>query len=74
MHSFWKSLQGPGNDWPLALCANRTLNHDIDTIQADAVFHNRYLENEFIYYNPDHCWYYVKDLEDDEIEGPKRWW
>lgn len=65
--SFWKSLQGAGNDWPLALCDARTMNHDSDTITADVVYHNRYLENEFVFYKPEHRWYYVKDLQDDEI-------
>lgn len=65
--SFWKSLQGPGNDWPLALCDRRSLNHQEDMITADVVYHNRFTENEFVYYNPKHKWYYVKDLKDDEI-------
>jgi len=31
------------------------------------VFHDRFTENERLYYSPKHRWYYVKDLEDDEI-------
>lgn len=65
--NFWKSLQGPGNDWPLALCDERTLNHALDTVIADVVYHNRYTENEFVYYNEKQEWWYVSDLKDDEI-------
>ncbi|KAF2690725.1 hypothetical protein K458DRAFT_288137 [Lentithecium fluviatile CBS 122367] len=65
--NFWKSLQGPGNDWPLALCDQRTMNHSLDTIVADVVYPNRYTENESGFYNPQQEWYYIKDLADDEI-------
>ncbi|KAF1813256.1 hypothetical protein P152DRAFT_395338 [Eremomyces bilateralis CBS 781.70] len=63
----WKSLQGPGNDWPLALCDSRIIDHKSDSIVADVVFTNRFTENERLYYNPKHEWYYFKDLEDDEV-------
>ncbi|KAF2267889.1 hypothetical protein CC78DRAFT_565707 [Lojkania enalia] len=65
--NFWKSLQGPGNDWPLALCDHRTINHASETIVADVVYHNRFTENEKVYYNSNHKWYYFKNLGDDEI-------
>lgn len=65
--SFWKSLQGPGNDWPLAFCDWRTVNRKCDTISADVVFHNRFTENERLYYSPKHKWYYFQDLGDDEV-------
>ncbi|KAH7353148.1 hypothetical protein BKA66DRAFT_278080 [Pyrenochaeta sp. MPI-SDFR-AT-0127] len=65
--NLWKSLQGPGNDWPLALCDRRTMNQKLDTNVADIVYYNRFTENEVVYYNPEHEWYYVKDLQDDEI-------
>ena len=65
--NFWKSLQGPGNDWPLALCDERTLDRASDTVIADVVYHNRYTENEFVYHNAKQEWWYVSDLQDDEI-------
>lgn len=34
---------------------------------ADVVYYNRFIENEVVYYNAEHEWYYVKDLQDDEI-------
>ncbi|KAH7386226.1 hypothetical protein BKA64DRAFT_711457 [Cadophora sp. MPI-SDFR-AT-0126] len=62
----WKSFHA-GNDWPLALCDSRTVDRNHDTIPADVVFHNRFVENQRVYYNPAHQWYYVKDLQDDEV-------
>lgn len=34
---------------------------------ADIVFHNRFTENERAYHDSDHRWYYVKNIEDDEV-------
>ncbi|KAI1427253.1 hypothetical protein F5Y12DRAFT_783380 [Xylaria sp. FL1777] len=62
----WKSVQGPGNDWPLGLCDRRTIHHESEAIAADVVFPNRYIENMRLYSSPRHAWYYVKDLKDDE--------
>ena len=33
----------------------------------DVVYHNRFTENESLYYSPNHKWYYFKDLGDDEV-------
>jgi hypothetical protein len=66
-YSFWKSFQGPGNDWPLALCDWRTIDYDSESITADVVYYNRYTENERLYYSPEHRWYYFKDLGHDEV-------
>ncbi|KAF8861027.1 hypothetical protein BDZ45DRAFT_740625 [Acephala macrosclerotiorum] len=67
IYSFWKSLQGPGNDWPLALCDYRTINYDSETISADVVWNNRFTENVRLYHSPKHEWYYLKDLAEDEV-------
>lgn len=65
--SVWKSLQGPGNDWPLALCDWRTLDRPSESLVVDVVYSKDFTENESVYYNPRHKWYYYKDLEDDEV-------
>ena len=67
IYSFWKSFQGPGNDWPLALCDWRTVDCKSELIAADAVYHDRYTENQRLYYSLKHKWYYIKDLGDDEV-------
>lgn len=63
----WKSLQGSGNDWPLALCDWRTIDRSTEGIPVDMVYHNRFTENEGVYYSPRHDWYYFKDLGEDEV-------
>ena len=60
-------MQGRGNDWPLALCDQRTIDRQSDSIMADVVFYNRFTENERLYYNARHTWYYFQDLADDEV-------
>jgi len=67
MYSFWKSFQGPGNDWPLALCDWRTIDYSSESIAADVVYYNSFTENERLYYNSKHKWYYFKDLGSDEV-------
>ncbi|OAP58458.1 hypothetical protein AYL99_07548 [Fonsecaea erecta] len=63
----WKSLQGPGNDWPLALCDWRTLDRPSESVVVDVVYSQDFTENESVYYSPRHKWYYFKDLREDEV-------
>ncbi|KAH8585360.1 hypothetical protein B0O99DRAFT_647146 [Bisporella sp. PMI_857] len=65
--NFWKSFQGPGNDWPLALCDYRTIRYGVESTPTDRVYHNRFTENQRLYFSPDHKWYYFKDLGIDEV-------
>jgi len=48
------------------MCDSRTIDHASQTIAADVVYHNRFTETLKVYHSPDHEWYYVKDLGDDE--------
>ncbi|KAF2786836.1 hypothetical protein K505DRAFT_343458 [Melanomma pulvis-pyrius CBS 109.77] len=65
--NLWKSLQGPGDDWPLALCDVRTVDYEKDVVSQDLVFDNRFNENLRVYYSDKHKWYYYANLQDDEI-------
>jgi len=65
--NLWKSLQGPGDDWPLALCDARTVDYEKDIISQDLVFANRLNENARVYHNSKQRWYYFPNLRDDEI-------
>ncbi|KAF2831289.1 hypothetical protein CC86DRAFT_366686 [Ophiobolus disseminans] len=65
--NLWKSLQGLGNDWPLALCDARTVDYENDLESQDLVFADRYNENSRVYYNDKQKWYYYANLRDDEI-------
>ncbi|CAN9477756.1 unnamed protein product [Alternaria alternata] len=65
--NLWKSLQGPGDDWPLALCDVRTVDYEKDIVSQDLVFADRLNENSRVYYNKKQAWYYYPNLRDDEI-------
>ncbi|KAI0531650.1 hypothetical protein GGR58DRAFT_508271 [Xylaria digitata] len=65
--NFWKSFQGPGNDWPLALCDRRTFCRGLNSSAVDVVYHDSFTENESMHHSPEYCWYYFKDLGDDEV-------
>ncbi|ETS74964.1 hypothetical protein PFICI_13448 [Pestalotiopsis fici W106-1] len=67
MVNLWKSIQGPGNDWPLAFCDRRTVDYDMDIVGEDLVFKSGFTEHARLYHNPRHEWYYFQDLQDDEV-------
>ncbi|KAI4595982.1 hypothetical protein KJ359_006274 [Pestalotiopsis sp. 9143b] len=67
MINLWKSLQGPGNDWPLALCDRRTVDYDVDLMGQDMVSFDRVTENAKVYHSPRHDWYYLDEMRDDEV-------
>ena len=56
----------PSNYWPLAVCDYRTIDYRSETITADVVFHDKFTENERVYYSPRHHWYYLKNLGEHE--------
>jgi ribosomal protein S18 acetylase RimI-like enzyme len=62
----WHAFQGPGNDWPLALCDIRTVG-PTDGVAADIVYSNRFTENTRLFYSPQHRWFYFRDLGLGEI-------
>ncbi|RYP60498.1 hypothetical protein DL770_009984 [Monosporascus sp. CRB-9-2] len=65
--NFWKSFQGPGNDWPLAVCDRRTFRRGHNSSAVDVVYHDSFTENESMHHSPEYRWYYFKDLRDDEV-------
>ncbi|KAL2072656.1 hypothetical protein VTL71DRAFT_11999 [Oculimacula yallundae] len=63
----WASFQGPGNDWPLAVCDSNSIHYKLDSISADRVFHDRFTEIQRYYYSPKHKWYFLKDMKAGEM-------
>lgn len=51
---------GPNDDWPLAVCDYMTIDTKNDTIPSDRVNTNQLLENQLLFPNPEHRWYYIK--------------
>jgi len=62
----WRSISGPVTDTPLALADARTVA-DEDWIATDLKYPDRNGEVYRIAFNPAHRWYYVPDLQTDEV-------
>lgn len=61
--SVWRPLIGPNDDWPLAVCDYTTIDVENDIISADRLHHNRVCENQLLFANEKHRWYYVKNQQ-----------
>lgn len=66
MINVWKPLVGPNNDWPLALCDYSSI-HPSDIIQADVLHVDRITENQLLYPNHKHKWYYVENQQPSDL-------
>ncbi|KAM0430143.1 hypothetical protein ACHAPT_006151 [Fusarium lateritium] len=64
--SVWKPLEGPVEDWPLALCDARTLDPS-DAIPSDVVYAKVATENYLIHYSDQQRWYYLDHQEPGEV-------
>ncbi|KAF2722640.1 putative CmcJ-like methyltransferase [Polychaeton citri CBS 116435] len=64
--SVWKPLVGPNDDWPLALCDFSSVQTS-DMVQADVLHVDRTTENQLLYRNDQHRWYYVKDQQPNHL-------
>ncbi|KAI1144799.1 putative CmcJ-like methyltransferase [Nemania diffusa] len=63
MINVWRPLIGPNDDWPLAVCDYTTIDVENDIISADRLHHNRVCENQLLFANEKHRWYYVKNQQ-----------
>jgi hypothetical protein len=52
--------------WPLAVCDSRTVSQD-DLVTCDIVRRRYVGETYFGKFNPDQRWYYLPDMEEDEV-------
>jgi hypothetical protein len=62
----WRSINGPVVDTPLAFADARTVE-DADWIATDLKYPDRTGEVYRVAFNPDHGWFYVPNLQPDEI-------
>ncbi|KAI1456284.1 hypothetical protein F4805DRAFT_233817 [Annulohypoxylon moriforme] len=65
--NIWRPLRGPLNDWPLAICDSRTVNHETDTMPGDIVFTKWATENLQVHHSDKQKWYYLPDQTADEV-------
>jgi hypothetical protein len=62
----WRSINGTVTDTPLAFADARTVE-DADWLATDLKYPNRTGEVYRVAFNPQHRWFYVPNLEPDEI-------
>ena len=66
-NSVWRPLIGPNDDWPLALCDYISIDTEHDVIVADLLYVNRIGENQLLYHNKRHQWYYIEGQQPDDL-------
>ena len=62
----WRPIHGPVQDAPLAVCDAQSMQQD-DFVATDLVYGNRTGEVYSVRHNPEHHWYYVSDMQPDEV-------
>ena len=65
-HSIWRVLKGPNNDWPLALCDFQSVD-PADAVLNDVLHEDSVGENELLYKDGGHKWYYLQDQQVDDL-------
>lgn len=65
--SIWKVLQGPNNDWPLAVCDFQSVNLAEDYVANDVINERTVGENGLMHYNSHHKWYYLENQDLDDL-------
>lgn len=68
----WRPIARPARDWPLALGDARTIA-PADLIPSELRFRHRRGETYSVAYNPAQRWFYVPDVQPDEVLLIKCW-
>lgn len=64
--NLWRPIRGPLRDAPLAVCDARSVA-PADLVPSDLVYHDRIGETYAVTYNPAHRWFYVPEMQPDEV-------
>jgi hypothetical protein len=64
--NLWRPIRGPLRDAPLAMCDATTVAPG-DLVPSDLVYKDRVGETYGVTYNPAHHWFYVPDMQPDEV-------
>lgn len=67
VNSVWRPLVGPNDDWPLAVCDDATVDAERDVMAADRLHTNWVGENQILFPNARHRWYYVRGQRPDQL-------
>ena len=62
----WRPIRGPVQDMPLAFCDAESMRQD-DFVPTDLIYENRTGEVYSVRHRPEHSWYYVSDMQPDEV-------
>ncbi|MDP6389986.1 MAG: CmcJ/NvfI family oxidoreductase [Alphaproteobacteria bacterium] len=62
----WRPIKGPVLDQPLALCDAGSMAPD-DLVETDLVYEDRVGNIHGVRFNPDQRWYYVREMQPDEV-------
>ena len=64
--NLWRPIRGPVRDALLAVCDALTVGQD-DLIPSDLVYPHRVGETYSVIFDPAHRWFYVSDMQPDEV-------
>ena len=64
--NLWRPIRGPLRDAPLAVCDAQSVAPG-DLVPSDLVYRDRTGETYAVTYNPAHRWYYVPEMQPDEV-------
>ena len=64
--NIWRPIRGPLRDAPLAVCDAGTVSPD-DLIPSDLVYRDRVGETYSVRFNPGHRWFYVPQMQANEV-------
>jgi hypothetical protein len=64
--NLWRPIRGPLRDAPLAVCDASTVKPE-QLVPSDLVYQHRVGETYSVTFDPRHRWYYVPEMEVDEV-------
>ncbi len=64
--NLWRPIRGPLRDAPLAVCDAGSVAPE-DLIPSDLVYRDRVGETYAVNFNPEHRWFYVPEMQPDEV-------
>jgi hypothetical protein len=64
--NLWRPIRGPLQDMPLAVCDASSVRPQ-QLVPSDLVYPNRVGETYSVLFDPEHRWFYVPEMEADEV-------
>lgn len=67
IHSVWRPVLNPSEDYPLALLDPNTVDESQDFLTVDKVTPERAVSAYMVRYDPSHRWYWLGNQTPDEV-------